>query len=85
MPCSRYTVSYLVENKDCTEEASVRLQAILVTRGEEVGGAEMSVTVRVRSRLEDKRAVVREEPMKPAAPVMSMDGIMMDKSLRVFM
>lgn len=47
--------------------------AILVTRGEEVGGAVISVTVRVRPRLDDMRAVVREAPMKPPAPVMSMD------------
>lgn len=35
----------------------------------------MSVTVRVTSGLDDRRAVVREAPMKPPAPVMSMDGI----------
>lgn len=53
----------------------MRSLAILVTRGEEVRGADMSVIVRVRSGEEERRAAVRDAPMKPPAPVMRMDGI----------
>lgn len=35
----------------------------------------MSVTARVRSGSEERRAEAKEEPMKPPAPVMSIDGI----------
>lgn len=54
----------------------VRSLATLVTRGEDVCGADMSVIVRVRSGEEERRAVVRDAPIKPPAPVMRIDGIL---------